>query len=289
MWRALTYCLVFFLAQTTGFAGDFLAEFVQENYKETRKAFSYSPVIYHSIQVRSAAGPKLIILRGDDDQYRKWLRRYIAEDMGLILKVPDDENDLFVSSHAFEMDVTRIHPLNLRSFRAAEAENRAAREPGQLNSGGYGPQPLGNRKKIPGDKEGLEKEKRERQALARSQKKDARAGDDARQKARAAAEEENRLKKEALLKAMADREAVDREKLQQALEQERRERERRVAALADQRALEAQRRREQLEQRWLELKARLMEDERIKAMEISVRNREIQRRWLELKQRFEAQ
>lgn len=93
-------------------ARDFMVEFVEENYKETTKAYSNEPLIYHSIQVNSEAGPKLLILTGDNLEYRKWLRQYIAGNKELIIKVPETENDVFISSKAYEIDVTNIHPVN---------------------------------------------------------------------------------------------------------------------------------------------------------------------------------
>lgn len=93
-------------------ARDFMVEFVEENYKETTKAYSNEPLIYHSIQVNSQAGPKLLILTGDNLEYRKWLRQYIAGNKQLITKVPEAENDRFISSKAYEIDVTNIHPVN---------------------------------------------------------------------------------------------------------------------------------------------------------------------------------
>lgn len=98
---------------TTPCAGrDFIVEFVAENYKETQEPYSNTPRIYHSIQVNSHAGPKLLVLTGEDRNYRKWLRRYIAEDRKFIAKVPASDNDRFISEKAFEIDVTQLHPFS---------------------------------------------------------------------------------------------------------------------------------------------------------------------------------
>ena len=64
---------LFFLFSTQGYARDFIVEFVEENYKETQAQFSYTPLIYHSIQVNSITGPKILILTGDNYLYRKCL------------------------------------------------------------------------------------------------------------------------------------------------------------------------------------------------------------------------
>jgi CheY-like chemotaxis protein len=92
-------------------AGDFIVEFVGENYRETQVEFSFDPLIYHSVQVNSSAGPKLLVLTGNDYTYRKWLRHYIAGNKTFIAKIPDDRTDEFISSKAFEIDVGLIHPF----------------------------------------------------------------------------------------------------------------------------------------------------------------------------------
>jgi len=104
--------LTVLLISSPAMAMDFMVEFVEENYKETTKAYSNDPLIYHSIQVNSLAGPKLLILTGDNFEYRKWLRHYIAANKKLIARVPDNENDKFISSKAYGIDVTKIHPVN---------------------------------------------------------------------------------------------------------------------------------------------------------------------------------
>jgi len=93
-------------------ARDFIVEFVEENYKETRLDYSNDSLIYHSIQVISQAGPKLLILKGDNFEYRKWLRHYIADKKKFIARVPDNENDMFISAKAYDLDVTNLHPFN---------------------------------------------------------------------------------------------------------------------------------------------------------------------------------
>ncbi len=93
-------------------ARDFIVEFVEENYKEARLDYSNEPLIYHSIQVISQAGPKLLILTGYNIEYRRWLRHYIADNKKFIARVPDNENDMFISAKAYDLDVTNLHPFN---------------------------------------------------------------------------------------------------------------------------------------------------------------------------------
>ncbi len=102
-------------------ARDFIVEFVEENYKEAEAAFSSYPEIYHSVQVKSDAGPKLLILTGNNRDYRRWLRQFIAEDKTFIVRVPDNENDQFISSKAFDIDVTLVHPFNGKKWNPGRA------------------------------------------------------------------------------------------------------------------------------------------------------------------------
>ncbi len=99
-------------------ARDFIVEFVEENYKETQLAYSNDPLIYHSIQVTSPAGPKLLVLTGNHPEYRRWLRQYIAGNKQLIAQVQETENDLFLSSSAYEIEVTKLHPMNGEKWRS---------------------------------------------------------------------------------------------------------------------------------------------------------------------------
>jgi len=104
------------LFATPGFARDFIVEFMEENYRETQAQFSYDPLIYHSMQVNSGVGPKLLILTGNNYNYRKWLRHYIALNKKFITKIPEEQVDQFVSSKAYEIDVTSLHPVNLEKW-----------------------------------------------------------------------------------------------------------------------------------------------------------------------------
>ncbi|MCG8530038.1 MAG: hypothetical protein MI749_05170 [Desulfovibrionales bacterium] len=92
-------------------ARDFIVKFVGENYREATENYAKTPIIYHSIQVATHAGPKVLILTGDDRHYRIWLRQYIASTPNFVVKVPDTDTHSFISSKAYEVDVTRIHPF----------------------------------------------------------------------------------------------------------------------------------------------------------------------------------
>jgi len=112
MKKLIFICFLLVCLSTPVFARDFIVEFIEENYKETQTQFSNDPLIYHSIQVNSSSGSKILILTGDDSHYRKWLRQYIAKNKKFIAKISDDNADEFVSSKAYEIDVSSIHPFN---------------------------------------------------------------------------------------------------------------------------------------------------------------------------------
>jgi CheY-like chemotaxis protein len=120
MKRIIVLIIAGLLVASVSQARDFIVEFEEENYKETEVAYSHTPMIYHSIQVTSDAGPKLLILSGEDLEYRRWLRQYIAQDKSFMVKVPDTENDLFISSKAFEIDVTLVHPFSGEKWAPGE-------------------------------------------------------------------------------------------------------------------------------------------------------------------------
>lgn len=109
--RMLLVAIIFFISIPCS-ARDFMVDLVEENYKETRVPFSNDPMIYHSIQVISQAGPKLLILKGENPHYRRWIRQYMAADKQFIVQVPEGETDRFLKTKAFEMDIRMIHPFN---------------------------------------------------------------------------------------------------------------------------------------------------------------------------------
>ena len=271
--------LIFF--QTPVFAGDFIVEYVKENYRETRMPASYSPVIYHSVQVSTKAGPKLLVLKGDAYHYRTWLRHYIAQGKQFIARVPDDRDDLFISSQVFEIDVTDLHPVNLALFREGEKRHNA----------GNGRKPLErlhddmpeNGAALQKEKDRREKALKERQAGLKQKQRD-REKEKASQK-RLSKEREARERQQRL-KERERREAAAVQKRRDALEKQQEIRKKYLAVAAEARAREEQRRRLEMERRWEDLKARLMEDEQLRNMGVQERNREMERRWLELKQRY---
>ncbi len=109
---ALGLIVLLHLLPGTSLARDYIMEFLSENYNEAPAKIPKAPVVYHSIQVRTSAGPKLLILTGSDRHYRQWLRQYIAQDKKLIARVQDNDNDNFISSKAYEIEITKLHPFD---------------------------------------------------------------------------------------------------------------------------------------------------------------------------------
>jgi hypothetical protein len=268
--KKTVYISIFmFVLQTSCFARDFIVEFLDENYQETQSAFSYSPIIYHSIQVRTQVGPKLLILKGDDYNYRQWLREYIAENKSFVAKVQEDENELFISSSAFEIDVTNIHPLNLSKYKQVEknSKNRLSR----LELKNY-QSTIPNKSKI--------KKKTGQNTAAKPEKEKLLKQKNDNLKKEKALEQENQMQ------AFKQQQAEDKLKLQKALDEQKKIQQALIASIAEQQAMDERQRRAELEERWLELKARLLENDRLRGMELKTRNQEIEKRWLELKTRY---
>ncbi len=271
-------------------AGDFVVEYVKENYRETRLPASYDPVIYHSIQVTSDAGPKLLILKGDDYHYRKWLRQYIAQGKQFIAQIPDDKDDLFISSRAFELDITDLHPVNLTLYRKGQEKARSNKSGLNLDADPFKPGGLDTGAAARKEKLALEKAAKEKKAGLKQKKTIDQAKEKAARKRLSKDKEKQALKKQQerarKQKQQEQLKNEQAEKLKQALERQQQEHENFLASLAQKRAAEEERRKQEMEQRWLELKARLLEDDRLRNMEIGERNREIQRRWQQLQLQY---
>ena len=280
----LLLCMVFFL-QTPCSARDFIVEFIEENYKETQSSFSYFPVIYHSLQVQSKAGPKMLILKGDDYHYRRWLRQYIAQGKQFIAKVPDDQNDLFIKSSAFEIDVTLVHPFNLDMYHKGEEKAGTSRLLQNSSDAHMDSSDQGTRQDT-GQKRSGEQASKVRQIEEKKRREDLRQKKEQQEKNQAKQAEQNRIEQEKQLKELQERQAAEELRQQLEFEKKKKEQDAFLAAVIEQRKVEEDRRRQELEQRWLELRARLLEDERIRNLELEDRKREIERRWLELKTRY---
>ncbi|MFO7885289.1 MAG: response regulator [Desulfobacteraceae bacterium] len=91
---------------------DYMVDFLAEKYREEPAGPLSAVKIYHTLQVDSELGERLLILKGNDSRYRSWLRQYLVHNDKLILKVPDSEDKLFRQSRAYEADVSMVHPVD---------------------------------------------------------------------------------------------------------------------------------------------------------------------------------
>lgn len=103
------------------FASDYLVDFISENYKETDSVEAGAPKIYHTIQVDTTdLGSRVLLLKGDDLNYRIWLRQYLATAKKLIITVPDDQEGLFRGAKLFAIDINLVHPLSGNHWKAGD-------------------------------------------------------------------------------------------------------------------------------------------------------------------------
>jgi len=100
----LTLCLLCLIPAFSA-ARDFTVRVVNENYKEKGEQ------IYHSVQVDSIAGNKVLVLRGSDNNYRSWFREYMASGRTFVAVVPDEDNFKFISSKVYDIDINSVHPV----------------------------------------------------------------------------------------------------------------------------------------------------------------------------------
>jgi len=62
--------------------------------------------------VESEKGNRLLILTGEDNVKRQWLRDFVKTGNTFIIKVPSKETGQFESETIFKIDVTNIHPVD---------------------------------------------------------------------------------------------------------------------------------------------------------------------------------
>ncbi len=90
---------------------DYMIELFEEHYKEKMITGGGQSKIYHSWQVRSEFGNKVLFLIGDDIGYRSWLRKYRNHHHLFIVKIPDAGEEKFKYDIAIPINVQQIHPV----------------------------------------------------------------------------------------------------------------------------------------------------------------------------------
>ncbi len=114
--------MLFCIAPSLSQARDYIVRFEREYYKEQPADSIHHSKLYHALQVDSASGSKLLILMGDDDEYRIWLREYIVNYKKFIISVPDNEDDSFRMSLAFKINITNVHPIDYKKWKQNESD-----------------------------------------------------------------------------------------------------------------------------------------------------------------------
>ena len=102
--------MVSFLMPFKSFSKDYFITFVKELYKEDKTAGKEK--VYHTWFVTSDAGKKLLVLTGDDNSQRNWLREFNKNFDLFLIKVPEAETGEFEINTVFAIDIKNIHPLD---------------------------------------------------------------------------------------------------------------------------------------------------------------------------------
>ena len=92
-------------------AKDYPVTFLKETYK-SQAPEGGDTRIYHTWAVESEKGNRLLILVGDDNIKRQWLRDFVKTGNTFIIKVTDKETGQFETETIFKIDVTNIHPVD---------------------------------------------------------------------------------------------------------------------------------------------------------------------------------
>ncbi len=92
-------------------AKDYPVTFLKETFK-TQAPATGPAKIYHTWAVESDKGNRLLILIGDDNTKRQWLRDFVKTGNNFIIKVPEKETGQFETETIFKIDVNNIHPVD---------------------------------------------------------------------------------------------------------------------------------------------------------------------------------
>ncbi|WP_080807370.1 response regulator [Desulfamplus magnetovallimortis] len=111
------FILLFCFTPLNTSASDYLVDLVSENYRELKTGDADGPKIYHTIQVDTSIGTKVLMLTGKDHEYRKWLRQYLSRYSRLIVTVPDETEPDFQTSKLVAINVNSIHPVSGSSWK----------------------------------------------------------------------------------------------------------------------------------------------------------------------------
>ncbi len=115
--------LLLFFSPAVSMARDYKVVLFEEHYKEKMVVGGGDYKIYHTWQVKTEFGNKLLILVGKDYAYRKWLRRTRKRHTIFLVKIPDDGDEMFRKDLGILVDVQQIHPVWNAKWKCEECQH----------------------------------------------------------------------------------------------------------------------------------------------------------------------
>ena len=93
---------------------DYVAELIKQNFKRSPINRAGNVNVYHTLQVNTKYGNKLLVLKGNDMELRSWLKDYFEKNKMLVIHLTDEESTVFedTKSMTFDIDLSAIHPLS---------------------------------------------------------------------------------------------------------------------------------------------------------------------------------
>ncbi len=92
-------------------ARDYVVELFEEHYQEQMIVGGGESKIYHAWQVKTIFGNKLLVLIGDDQGYRNWLRKYADNHRLFLVKIPGNGDERFKYDRAVLLNVQQVHAI----------------------------------------------------------------------------------------------------------------------------------------------------------------------------------
>ena len=108
---------------TSGFAFDHMIELFEEHYKEKMMVGGGEMKVYHSWQVKTEFGNKLIVIVGDDHDYRTWLRKWADNHILFVVKIPEMGEDDFRFDRTVLVNVQQIHDVWEKKWRCSNCRH----------------------------------------------------------------------------------------------------------------------------------------------------------------------
>ncbi len=109
--KAPLTCFLFLMLPVISIAKDYKVEIFEEHYKEKLISGGGEVKIYHTWQVKTIFGNKLLVLVGNDYDYRKWVRESLKKHILFIIKIPDQGDQKFENDLAVIVDIQQVHPI----------------------------------------------------------------------------------------------------------------------------------------------------------------------------------